>query len=187
MAQAASDTGVLIDGKAFAAGLREKVGQQVARLHQAYSLTPGLAVVLVGENPASEVYVRNKARQTREAGMASFEHRLDAGTSETELLTLVRQLNDDARVNGILVQLPLPEQIREDAVIEAIDPAKDVDGFHPPQRRPALERGAGDGAVHSARLPDAAQEPTRTTLRGEGAGARPFEHRRQTDGATAAR
>ncbi len=131
MNEAASDTGVLIDGKAFAAGLRERIRRQVARLHEAHSVTPGLAVVLVGENPASEVYVRNKARQTREAGMASFEHRLDAGTSEKTLLALVRRLNDDARVNGILVQLPLPEQIRDEAVIEAIDPARDVDGFHP--------------------------------------------------------
>lgn len=131
MTEAASDTGVLIDGKAFAAGLRDRLRTQVARLHDAHAVTPGLAVVLVGEDPASKVYVRSKARQTREAGMASFEHRLDAGASEKELLGLVRTLNDDERVNGILVQLPLPEQIRENVVIEAIDPAKDVDGLHP--------------------------------------------------------
>ena len=127
----ATDNERVIDGKAFAAGLREKIRVQVARLRSAHSLTPGLAVVLVGENPASEVYVRNKARQTRAAGMSSFEHRLDADTPEKELLGLVRRLNEDASVNGILVQLPLPRQIRSQAVIEAIDPAKDVDGFHP--------------------------------------------------------
>ena len=120
-----------MDGKAFAAGLRDRLRRQVARLHDAHAVTPGLAVVLVGEDPASEVYVRHKVRQTREAGMASFEHRLDAGTSEEALLGLVRRLNDDPRVNGLLVQLPLPDQIREAAVIEAIDPAKDVDGLHP--------------------------------------------------------
>ncbi len=131
MTEAASDTGVLIDGKAFAAGVRERLRTQVARLREAHSVTPGLAVVLVGEDPASKVYVRSKARQTREAGMVSFEHRLDADTSEKALLGLVRRLNDDPRVNGILVQLPLPEHIREHAVIEAIDPTKDVDGLHP--------------------------------------------------------
>ena len=131
MPEAANETGVLIDGKAFAAGLRDRIRHQVARLHEAHGLTPGLAVVLVGEDPASQVYVRSKARQTREAGMTSFEHRLDAGATEEELLGLVRRLNEDSRVNGILVQLPLPEQIRGDAVIEAIDPAKDVDGLHP--------------------------------------------------------
>ena len=131
MPEAANAEGALIDGKAFAAGLRARIRRQAARLQEAHSFGPGLAVVLVGENPASQVYVRNKARQTREAGMVSFEHRLDAGTSEKALLALVRRLNDDVRVHGILVQLPLPEQIREGAVIEAIDPAKDVDGFHP--------------------------------------------------------
>ena len=130
MREAASEGGVVIDGKAFAADLRAKIGRQVGRLEAAHSITPGLAVVLVGENPASQVYVRNKARQTREAGMASFEHRLDAGTSEAALLALVRRLNDDPEVNGILVQLPLPESIRAEAVIDTIDPAKDADGFH---------------------------------------------------------
>ena len=131
MTEAASDTEVLIDGKAFAAGLRDRLRRQVVRLHDVHAITPGLAVVLVGEDPASEVYVRHKVRQTREAGMASFEHRLDADTSEEALLGLVRRLNEDPRINGLLVQLPLPEQIREAAVIEAIDPAKDVDGLHP--------------------------------------------------------
>ena len=120
----------IIDGKAFAAGLRERVGREVARIKDAHGLTPGLAVVLVGENPASQVYVRNKARQTAEAGMASFEHKLSPETTQSELLALVAELNADPAVHGILVQLPLPEQISEQAVIDALDPAKDVDGFH---------------------------------------------------------
>ncbi len=120
----------IIDGKAFAARLRADIAARVAALRAEHPITPGLAVVLVGENPASQVYVRNKARQTREVGMASFEHRLDAATGQEELLELVARLNADPQVNGILVQLPLPEQISADAVIAAIDPAKDVDGFH---------------------------------------------------------
>jgi methylenetetrahydrofolate dehydrogenase (NADP+)/methenyltetrahydrofolate cyclohydrolase len=145
MPEAANETGVLIDGKAFAAGLRDRIRHQVASLNEAHGVTPGLAVVLVGEDPASQVYVRSKARQTREAGMTSFEHRLDAGTTEEELLGLVRRLNEDSRVNGILVQLPLPEQIRGDAVIEAIDPAKDVDGLHP--RNAGLLSNGGQAMV----------------------------------------
>jgi len=120
----------IIDGKAFAAGLRERVGREAARLKAEHNVTPGLAVVLVGENPASQVYVRNKARQTAEAGMASFEHKLAPETTQSELLSLVAKLNADPAVHGILVQLPLPKQIAEQAVIDAIDPAKDVDGFH---------------------------------------------------------
>ncbi|MCP5157436.1 MAG: bifunctional methylenetetrahydrofolate dehydrogenase/methenyltetrahydrofolate cyclohydrolase FolD [Ectothiorhodospiraceae bacterium] len=125
------DTGAdIIDGKAFAGALRARVADGVSRLRADHGLTPGLAVVLVGEDPASQVYVRNKGRQTREAGMASFEHRLAADTPETEVLALVRRLNADPAVNGILVQLPLPDQIRAPAVIDTIDPAKDADGFH---------------------------------------------------------
>ena len=120
----------MIDGKAFAAGLRARLAVQVERLKADHSVTPGLAVVLVGENPASQVYVRNKAKQTAEVGMNSFEHRLPDSTSEAELLALVEQLNGDETVHGILVQLPLPEQIREAAVLATIDPAKDADGFH---------------------------------------------------------
>ncbi len=120
----------LIDGKAFAAKLRSQVAGKVAELKANHGITPGLAVVRVGEDPASEVYVRNKAKQTREAGMNSYEHVLDAATSESELLNLVEQLNADPAVHGILVQLPLPEQISADAIITAIDPTKDVDGFH---------------------------------------------------------
>ncbi len=120
----------IIDGKAFAASLRQRVGAAVAALGESQGVTPGLAVVLVGEDPASQVYVRNKAKQTVECGMKSIEHRLDAGTSEADLLALIAQLNADDGVDGILVQLPLPAQINAQAVLDAIDPAKDVDGFH---------------------------------------------------------
>ena len=120
----------IIGGKAFAAGLREKIGREAARLKDAHGLIPGLAVVLVGENPASQVYVRNKAKQTVEVGMESFKHRLPVETGQNELLALVAKLNADPAVHGILVQLPLPDQIDSQAVLDAIDPAKDVDGFH---------------------------------------------------------
>ncbi|MGF1502038.1 MAG: bifunctional methylenetetrahydrofolate dehydrogenase/methenyltetrahydrofolate cyclohydrolase FolD [Paracoccaceae bacterium] len=120
----------LIDGKAFAAKVRAEVADHVARLKAEHGITPGLAVVLVGENPASQVYVKNKGTQTREAGMASFETRLEADVSEAVLLEEVARLNADPAVHGILVQLPLPEHMNADAVINAIDPAKDVDGFH---------------------------------------------------------
>ncbi len=120
----------IIDGKARAEELRGRVGDQVARLKAGYGITPGLAVVLVGDDPASQIYVRNKGRQTAEAGMESFEHRLADTTTEDELLGLVDQLNADPAVHGILVQLPLPSHINADLVINAIDPAKDVDGFH---------------------------------------------------------
>jgi methylenetetrahydrofolate dehydrogenase (NADP+) / methenyltetrahydrofolate cyclohydrolase len=119
-----------IDGKAFAATLRERVARDVAEMTLS-GHTPGLAVVLVGEDPASQVYVRNKAAQTKETGMRSFEHRLPATTSEAELLAMVERLNADPEVDGILVQLPLPDGIDAQTVIEAIDPSKDVDGFHP--------------------------------------------------------
>ena len=119
-----------IDGKAFAQSLRERVGEVVSRLQHDHGLTPGLAVVLVGEDPASQVYVRNKGKQTVEAGMKSLEHKLPDTTSETELLGLIDQLNADPDVHGILVQLPLPDQIDSHAVINAINPDKDVDGFH---------------------------------------------------------
>jgi methylenetetrahydrofolate dehydrogenase (NADP+)/methenyltetrahydrofolate cyclohydrolase len=124
-------TAKIIDGKALAAEVRAKVAEEAKRLAPKLGRHPGLAVVLVGENPASEVYVRNKARSTVEAGMASFEHKLAADTSEAELLALVQKLNADPAVDGILVQLPLPSQIDSTRVLNAIDPAKDVDGFHP--------------------------------------------------------
>jgi methylenetetrahydrofolate dehydrogenase (NADP+) / methenyltetrahydrofolate cyclohydrolase len=121
----------LIDGKAFAGHVRAQVTAEVERLKAKHGLTPGLAVVLVGDDPASQVYVRSKGRVTREAGMNSSEHRLPGGTPQAELLELLGKLNDDPAVHGILVQLPLPKQIDAQAVIEAIRPEKDVDGLHP--------------------------------------------------------
>lgn len=121
----------IIDGKVIAAELRAKVGEAVRTMASAHGFAPGLAVVLVGEDPASQVYVASKAKHTIEAGMRSFEHRLPADTSEADLLEMVRKLNSDDAVDGILVQLPLPAHIDAAKVIEAIDPAKDVDGFHP--------------------------------------------------------
>ncbi|MDG5751899.1 bifunctional methylenetetrahydrofolate dehydrogenase/methenyltetrahydrofolate cyclohydrolase FolD [Qipengyuania sp. XHP0211] len=120
----------VIDGKAFAAKLRERVGEQAAKFEAASGRKAGLAVVLVGEDPASQVYVRSKHKATVAAGMESFEHRLPADTSEADLLALVEQLNADPAVDGILVQLPLPDHLDEQAVIAAISPDKDVDGFH---------------------------------------------------------
>ena len=119
----------IIDGKAFAAKVRASVAEHVTAL-KAKGVTPGLAVVLVGEDPASQVYVRNKGQQTVEVGMVSFEHKLDASTSEADLLALIHRLNNDPKVHGILVQLPLPKHLNSDLVINTIDPAKDVDGFH---------------------------------------------------------
>ncbi|MGA3305451.1 MAG: bifunctional methylenetetrahydrofolate dehydrogenase/methenyltetrahydrofolate cyclohydrolase FolD [Stellaceae bacterium] len=120
----------LIDGKAAAAQLRAAVAKAAAEIKTKHGFEPGLAAVLVGENPASEVYVRSKGKASTEAGLKSFEHRLPASTGEAELLALVARLNADPAVDGILVQLPLPKQIDPQRVIDAIDPAKDVDGFH---------------------------------------------------------
>ena len=123
-------TDKIIDGKAFAANFLGIISKEVNRLKSSHELEPGLAVVLVGNDPASAVYVRNKGERTREAGMHSFEHRLPADTSEEDVLALVAHLNEDATVHGILVQLPLPHQIDEQKVLAAINPDKDVDGFH---------------------------------------------------------
>jgi methylenetetrahydrofolate dehydrogenase (NADP+)/methenyltetrahydrofolate cyclohydrolase len=123
-------TAAIIDGKAFAATLRAKVGELAAAFEAKAGRKAGLAVVLVGEDPASQVYVRSKGKQTVEAGMASFEHRLPAETVEADLLALVEQLNTDPAVDGILVQLPLPKHMDEQKVISTINPDKDVDGFH---------------------------------------------------------
>ena len=120
----------IIDGKGLAAALRDRIRDEVTRLRRSERLTPGLAVVLVGEDTASQIYVRSKAQQSEQAGMKSFVHRLPAEIREEDLVTLVHGLNRDDRVHGILVQLPLPPQIRSDAIIAAIDPDKDVDGFH---------------------------------------------------------
>ncbi len=120
----------IIDGKAFSANLRKEIARKVETLKSDHALTPGLAVVLVGEDPASQVYVRSKGKQTLEAGMNSYEHKLDASTGQDELLSLIDQLNNDPDVHGILVQLPLPDHIDEESVINAISVDKDVDGFH---------------------------------------------------------
>ena len=120
----------IIDGKAFSANLRGEIARKVALLKQAHSITPGLAVVLVGEDPASQVYVRSKGKQTAEAGMNSYEHKLDVDTSQQDLLALIDQLNNDPDVHGILVQLPLPGHIDEESVINSVSVDKDVDGFH---------------------------------------------------------
>ena len=123
-------TAEIINGKAFAASVRKKVSEHVARLKSEHDIIPGLAVVLVGEDPASQVYVRSKGKQTAEVGIKSIEHKLKANISERELLALIKLLNEDETIHGILVQLPLPKHLNEDFVINSIDPAKDVDGFH---------------------------------------------------------
>ena len=124
-------TAMLIDGKAAAAELRAKVAREVGRLAAVHGLSPGLAVVLVGDNPASEVYVGSKKKMSAQAGMRSFDHRLPGTAGEAELLALIARLNGDPSIHGILVQLPLPPQIDPYEVIAAVDPNKDVDGFHP--------------------------------------------------------
>lgn len=120
----------IIDGKAFAAKVRGQVAEHVTKLKAEHNITPGLAVILVGEDPASEVYVRSKGKLTVEIGMNSYEHKLDTTTSEEVLLALIDKLNNDPDVHGILCQLPLPDHLNEDLVINSISPAKDVDGFH---------------------------------------------------------
>ncbi|MEE9335585.1 MAG: bifunctional methylenetetrahydrofolate dehydrogenase/methenyltetrahydrofolate cyclohydrolase FolD [Granulosicoccaceae bacterium] len=120
----------IIDGKLFAEGLRASLAKKVSFVKENHGLTPGLAVVLVGEDPASQVYVRNKGKQTAEVGMQSFEHKLDESTSQEDLLKLITQLNGDDSVHGILVQLPLPKHIDEPTVLDSINYEKDVDGFH---------------------------------------------------------
>jgi methylenetetrahydrofolate dehydrogenase (NADP+)/methenyltetrahydrofolate cyclohydrolase len=124
-------TARIIDGKAIAADLRGRVAAEVTSIKRDHGLTPGLAVVLVGNDPASEVYVRSKHKQTQDAGMASFEHRLPADVAQADVLALIAKLNGDPAVHGILVQLPLPKSLHTEIIINAIDPAKDVDGLHP--------------------------------------------------------
>ena len=124
-------TAKLIDGKAAALALRERIAGEVSRLREAAGRAPGLAVVLVGEHPPSAAYVRSKVKATREAGMESFEHRLPASVTQDELVTLIDRLNADPAVDGILVQMPLPDQVDERVIITRISPDKDVDGFHP--------------------------------------------------------
>src|SRR5712671_4970197 len=124
-------TAMLIDGKAAAVELRAKVAGAVKRLATVHGLTPGLAVVLAGDNPASEAHVASKKKMSAQSGIRSFDHRLPGGVSEAGLLALIAKLNGDPSIHGILVQLPLPPQIDANKVIEAVDPNKDVDGFHP--------------------------------------------------------
>ncbi|KIN60256.1 Bifunctional protein FolD [Sulfitobacter noctilucae] len=123
-------TAKIIDGKEFAARVRGQVGEHVTRLKNDHGITPGLAVVLVGEDPASQVYVRSKGKITVEVGMKSVERRMDADTSEADLLAVIEELNNDSEIHGILCQLPLPKHLNEDLIINSISPAKDVDGFH---------------------------------------------------------
>jgi methylenetetrahydrofolate dehydrogenase (NADP+)/methenyltetrahydrofolate cyclohydrolase len=121
----------IIDGKAIASELRARVAGEVARVQRENGLTPGLAVVLVGNDPASQIYVRNKHKQTQDAGMASFQHMLPEDVAQADLLALIAKLNRDPAVHGILVQLPLPKSLHTETIINAVDPAKDVDGLHP--------------------------------------------------------
>lgn len=121
----------LLDGKKIAASIRKEVKSRVAEFARVHGRAPGLTVILVGEDQASQIYVRNKGRACKKTGIFSTEHRLPAETSQKELLDLIEKLNNDDTVDGILVQLPVPEQINPEAIIQAIDPAKDVDGFHP--------------------------------------------------------
>src|SRR3954467_6012847 len=151
----------IIDGKAIAAELRAKVAAEVRRLTTQYGVTPGLAVVLAGNNPASESYVGSKAKVTLETGRRSFDHRLPDSVSQDELLALVKKLNADPAVHGILVQLPLPKQIDAQRVLNAVDPSKDVDGFHPVNAGrlasglPALSPCTPLGCVMLAKTPHA--------------------------------
>ena len=123
-------TATVIDGKAFAATIREQIGAHVAKIKGEVGITPGLAVILVGEDPASQVYVRNKGKQTLEVGMNSFEHKLPADVSKDELYALIEKLNNDKNVHGILCQFPVPDHLNEQEIVAQIDPAKDVDGLH---------------------------------------------------------
>ena len=155
----------IIDGKAIAAELRAAVAAEVQRI-AALGVVPGLAVVLVGENPASAVYVRNKSKQTVEAGMRSFDHKLPEDAPERELLALVEKLNADPAVHGILVQLPLPQQIDSQKVLNAIDPAQGRGRIPSDECRPALDRVAGAHAVHAARLHPSRQVGARVRSKG---------------------
>ncbi|HEV8017182.1 MAG TPA: bifunctional methylenetetrahydrofolate dehydrogenase/methenyltetrahydrofolate cyclohydrolase FolD [Steroidobacteraceae bacterium] len=147
---------LLLDGKAVAAKVRAQVAQRAAEFAARHGRSPGLAVVQVGEHPASSVYVRNKRRSSQEAGIASFAHDLPPSTSEREILELVNALNHDERVDGILVQLPLPKAVNADRVMDAVDPVKDVDGFHPvntgllAQKRPRLRPCTPFGVIRLA-------------------------------------
>ena len=178
-------TAQIIDGKAFAATVREKVAGHVARLKEEHGITPGLAVVLVGEDPASQVYVRSKGKQTVEAGMNSYEHKLDVDTSEEDLLALIDKLNNDPAVHGILVQLPLPGHLNEDLVINSI--AGQGCGRLPYFECWFAGHGAEKhGALHAAWLSDDAARSSRKPV-GFGCGCdRAFKHRGQAHGPASA-
>jgi methylenetetrahydrofolate dehydrogenase (NADP+) / methenyltetrahydrofolate cyclohydrolase len=176
----------IIDGKAFAQRLRDFVRQQVAEIKGRHRVVPGLATVLVGADPASEVYVRNKARQTVETGMASFRHELDAGIAEVDLRNIIAQLNADEKVHGILVQLPLPAHLDAGKVIDAIVLIEDVDGFH-------VSNVGMLAAGQKAELPCTPlgsimmlRDRFGSLKRLERPGGRPLQHCRQADGTTAA-
>ena len=180
-------TARIIDGKTIAAELRGRVADAAHRLARDRALVPGLAVVLVGNNPASEIYVGSKTKATVGSGMRSFDHRLPATVSEADLLTLVGRLNRDPVVHGILVQLPLP---RADRFAEG--PRRDRSGqgrrrLSSRQSRPAGGRPAGAGAVHAARLHHSGQDRASVARRARGRRDRPLQHRRQAAGAAAAR
>ena len=179
-------TARIIDGKIIAAELRARVAEEVAKVKREHQLTPGLAVVLVGNDPASEVYVRSKHTQTQAAGMASFEHKLPADVAQADLLALIAKLNGDPAVHGILVQLPLPKSIQTEAVINAIDPAKDVDGLHPNNAGRLAGGFAGAVAMHAARLHHPDQERARLAGGHERHRHRPFQPGRPPAGAIAA-
>ena len=172
-------TAALIDGKAVAAALRARVMAAVRGLADDHGIVPGLAVVLVGDDPASEVYIGAKKKMSAETGMRSIDHRLPASTSQAELLALIARLNGDRDVHGILVQLPLPPQIDPHAVIAAIDPDKDVDGFHPLNvgriaiGLPALAPCTPQACIVLAKTVHALARRPRC------AGDRPLDHRRQ--------
>ena len=179
-------TARIIDGKAIAPDLRARVADEVARVKREHGLTPGLAVVLVGNDPASEVYVRSKHTQTQAAGMASFEHKLPADVAQADLLALIAKLNRDPAVHGILVQLPLPKSIHTETIINAIDPAKDVDGLHPNNAGRLAGGFAGAVALHAARLHHPDQERACLARGHERDRHRPLQPGRPSAGAIAA-
>ena len=176
----------IIDGKAYAEGLRARMKAVVAGLKAEHGLTPGLAVILVGEDPASKVYVANKAKQTVEVGMTSWEHKLPASTSEADLLALVEKLNRDAACHGILVQLPLPKHIDSTKVLEHHQPRQGCRRFSCRQCRPAFDRATLARALHAGRLRHAGQGCAGFARGAGGCRHRALQHRRQAGGAIAA-
>ena len=169
----------IIDGRLLAAVVTERVAAEVAQLKRDHDLTPGLAVVLVGDDPASHIYVGSKETQSRAAGMHSVTHRLPAETSEAEVIALVRELNADPAIHGILVQSPPPPHIDETRVLAVLDPDKDVDGLTVDQRRAAGQRPAGAHPRHADRLHDHAARDAGRPHRQAGAGRRPLDPGRQ--------